>query len=150
MSKFQFRLATLVKLREAARDERRAALAEAQRALDLLDQRLAGNRQEQVELKQLCKSVTTPGQVNVDRLLDAQRYEAVLLAEAQRLTQQQATIAAECERRREALVAADREVKTLEKLRDKQLARWQQAADRTEQKQFDEIASRRAAVEAVS
>jgi len=147
MSKFQFRLATLVKLKEAARDERRASLAEALRALALLEERLGANRQEQRELRQMCKSVTKPGHVNIDRLLDAQRYEVVLLTEEQRLRQQLATIQAECDRRREALVAADREVKTLENLREKQEQRWRQTEEQQEQKRLDEVASRRAAVE---
>jgi flagellar export protein FliJ len=50
-------------------------------------------------------------------------------------------------RRREALVAADREVRTLEKLRESQHERFRREEETRETKRLDEVAGRRAAGE---
>ena len=143
MPQFRFRLATLQKLREALRDQRRSALAEAQHALDLLDEQLARVAAEFQELRRRYQSAARPGALEVDRLVEVQRYELVLRAEQQRFEQQRETIRAEVERRREALVAADREVKVLEKLREKQETRHRREDDQREMKRIDEVAGRR-------
>ncbi|HEX7450504.1 MAG TPA: flagellar export protein FliJ [Pirellulales bacterium] len=145
MARFQFRLATLLKLREALRDERRAQLAEALRLSDELQLR----RDEIDELLRGAQrsQVVAPGAVNVDRLLDATRYDVVLRVEKAQLEGQQATVAAEIEKRRQALVAADREVRSLELLRETQRERHNAEEESKARKELDEIASRRYAAE---
>lgn len=145
MARFQFRLATLLKLREALRDERRAQLAEALRLSDELQLR----RDEIDELLRGAQGsqVVAPGAVNVDRLLDATRYDVVLRVEKAQIEGQQATVAAEIEKRRQALVAADREVRSLELLRETQRERHNAEEESKARKELDEIASRRYAAE---
>ncbi|HEX5446263.1 MAG TPA: flagellar export protein FliJ [Pirellulales bacterium] len=145
MARFQFRLATLLKLREAFRDERRAQLAEALRLGDELQLR----RDEIEELLREAQQsqAVSPGAFNVDRLLDATRYDVVLRVEKARLEGQQASVAAEIEKRREALVAADREVRSLELLRETQRERHNAEEETKTRKELDEIASRRYAAE---
>jgi flagellar export protein FliJ len=75
-------------------------------------------------------------------LIDSQRYEFLLLAQVEALKQQAVRLTEETERRREALVAADREVRTLEKLREKQKLEHQQEQQRLEVKFLDEVAAR--------
>src|SRR5438552_3364973 len=145
MPPFRFRLATLQKLREALRDQRRSALAEAQHALDLLDEQLARVAAELDDLRRKYAAAARPGRVEVDPLVEAQRYELVLRGERQRFEQQRETIQAEVERRREALVAADREVKVLDKLREKQELRHRREDEQREMKRIDEVAGRRVA-----
>ncbi|HZZ73861.1 MAG TPA: flagellar export protein FliJ [Pirellulales bacterium] len=147
MSAFRFRLATLLKMREAVRDQRRAALAEALHAIALLDEQLNRLRSDLGDQKQQLHAAARPGRVDVDRLLEAQRYEFVLLGEITRLSQQRQTVSTEAENRREALVVADREVKVLEKLREKQQLRQRAQDEREDIKRFDEIAGRIGAVE---
>jgi flagellar protein FliJ len=150
MAKFKFRLATLLRLREAARDERRAELAEAYRVDDMLQQRLREVAGELDSLREQCRQAAGPGTVDVDRLVEAQRYELALIGHQRHLQQQREGVTAEIERRRAALVEANRDVRVLEKLRDKQSLRYQQEENRQEIKRLDEVAQQRAAREVVA
>ena len=142
MPPFRFRLATLLKIREGTRDERHSALAEAQYALRLVEEKIANVREEMAQLKRDYASSARPGQISVDRLLDDQRYERVLLSELRHLEQQREKVGAEVERRRDVLVEADREVKVLEKLREKQTQRAIKEDNLGEIKRLDELAGR--------
>ena len=144
MSKFKFRLATLLRLREATRDERRAALAEAYRVDDVLRERIGGMQAELDRLKNQCRRIAGPGDVDIDQLVEAQRYEVGLRAQQNQLTRQRKAVAEEIERRRQALLEADREVRVLEKLRDKQAALHLHEQQRRDVKRLDEVAQQQA------
>jgi flagellar protein FliJ len=144
MAKFKFRLATLLKLREATRDERRAELAEAYRADDILQERLDQIHGELDAMKSGCRKAVGPGAVNIDLLIESQRYEVTLRAYEKQALAQRERLAAEIERRREALLAANREVRVLEKLRDHQLERHRDEENRRDIKRLDEVAGQRA------
>jgi flagellar FliJ protein len=136
-----FRLQTLLRLRIAERDERRSELAKALRAEALLlaeQERLSG---EQVELTERQRRLKSPGEVNVDELLSTHRYDVVLAAQGRQLAGQVAQVAAETERRRLAVVEADRQVRVLEKLRERQAAADRKQDERREARQYDEIAA---------
>jgi flagellar export protein FliJ len=141
MKKFQFRPETLLRLREATRDERRSQLADAFRVAATLDQQHAELERGLAAVRESQRSPT--GSVDVDRLLNAQRYEMVLQAEKRQVEQQQAAVAVEIERRREALVLADQDVRALEKLRETQARRWREEEERQSMKELDEVAGRR-------
>jgi flagellar export protein FliJ len=147
MPRFQFRLATLLRLRELARDERRALLAE---ALRLADQ-VRARQQETTALVESTRKLQRPsaGAIDVDGLLNATRYELVLRAELQQLEMQQATIGVEIEKRRQALIEADREVRSLERLRETQQERHLAEEEERARKELDEIAVRQYAAEPV-
>jgi flagellar protein FliJ len=149
MAKFKFRLATVLKLREATRDERRTALAEAYRVDDVLRQRLQQVADEILQLKDQCRRVAGPGPVAVDQLVAAHHYEITLQSQQLQLTSQRETVAAEIERRREALTVADREVRVLEKLRANQAVQHRQAEHQQEIKLLDEVAQQRVARAAI-
>ena len=140
MSVFKFRLAPLLQLRAATRGERRAALAEAYRVDEVLRQRLAAVTGE---LQALCaerRQLAAPGVVNVDRLVESQRYELVAKMQEAQLVRQREGVAAEIQRRRQALVEADREVRVLEKLRDRQAEAFRREEEHKEAKRLDEVA----------
>ncbi len=141
MPEFRFRLTTLMRLREQTRDERRAKLAEAYAAEQVLRDRRAMIDRELANTALLQKR-SASGAVNVDSLLDVHRYQMVLKAEQQVVEKQSEMLATEIEKRRQALVAADREVRVLEKLREKQHDRFQHDQAVIAQKQLDEMASR--------
>jgi flagellar export protein FliJ len=143
MPSFRFRLSTLLRLREAWRDERRTHLAEAQQAEQLVLHRIAEIERELAELQRRALDAARPGTVNVDRLAEAARYEMILKVERQSADQQRQAVAAEVQKRRETLVAADREVRVLEKLRDTQRERHREEETRQETKRLDEMAARR-------
>ncbi len=140
MPKFQFRLATLLRLREATRDERRGRLAEAYRVDEVVEAQLESVAGELDWLRGRCRRVAGPGKVDVDQLTETQRYELALRAQQMQLRQQREQVAVEIERRRRALIAADRDVRVLEKLRDRQAENHRQTENRLEIKQLDEAA----------
>ncbi len=142
MAKFKFRLATLLRLREAARDERRAELAQAYRADEILQEQRTRLAADLRELERHIRRVSAPGQLDVDRLLEARRYELVLRSQQQQAGQQHEALQAEIERRRRAVVDANREVRVLEKLRQRQYERHSQEESRQEVKRMDEAAGR--------
>jgi flagellar protein FliJ len=145
MAKFKFRMATLLKLREATRDERRAELAEAYRADDILGERLAQIRGELDAMVAGCRKAAGPGVVDIDLLIEAQRYEVTLRVYEKQALEQRMRLAVEIERRREALLAANREVRVLEKLRERQIERHRDEENRRDVKRLDEVATQRAA-----
>jgi flagellar protein FliJ len=144
MTTFHFRLATLLRLREATRDERRGALAEAYRVDDVLRQRIEHVARELASLRAQSRQAAARGAVDVDRLLEAQRYELALRAAERQLAEQRASVAEEIERRRRDLAEAGREVRVLEKLREKQQWRHNREEARRETKVLDEVGLRRA------
>ncbi|MEN6493503.1 MAG: flagellar export protein FliJ [Thermoguttaceae bacterium] len=143
MAKFKFRLATLLRLRERARDDRRAQLAQAYQAESLLREEQQRLAREVAELSEGSRAARAPGTLNVDRLLETRRFELVLKAQLQDLEKKQKILEEEIGRRREALVEANRQVRVVELLRDRQLARQRQEEERQEVKLLDEVAGRR-------
>ncbi len=142
MPKFRYRLASLLKLREATRDERRAELAEAYQAETVLAQRRRELDDAIHENRKHLRQTAGPGQVDVDTLVGGHRHQLLLAAQRQLMDQQRQQLEAEIERRRERLVEADREVRALEKLRERQRDRFQYEEDRKEIKRLDEVAAR--------
>jgi flagellar FliJ protein len=134
----KFRLATLLRLKEADRNDRRSELAEAFRAAESIEERMAEVRQNLDDLRRL--QTVEAGGVDVDRLIEAGRYEMVLRVQQLQLEQNRLQVQAEVERRREVLVAADREVRVLEKLREKQQQKETAEMERLAMKRLDEVA----------
>jgi flagellar FliJ protein len=143
MGKFKFRLATLLRLREATRQDRRAELAEAYRVDDVLRQQLARLENELAALSAQCRKTVEPGEVDVDRLVEAQRYQVALRSQEFQIGRQIEAVQAEIQRRHQNLLEANREVRVLENLRDKQAFQHLQEEDRRERKRLDEIAQQR-------
>jgi flagellar FliJ protein len=141
MAKYKFRLETLQKVREAHRDQQRSALAEAFRAEHVLAENRAELAAEENELRQLKRSATDAKYLDVNRLLEAQRYELLLRAQAQELEKQAVLLAAETERRRQVLVEADREVRVLELLDERHCRAHYRELERKETKLLDEAAT---------
>jgi flagellar FliJ protein len=144
MSKFKFRLATLLRLREATRDERRTELAEAYRVDDTLKRQLQRTEEEITSMQADCRKTVEPGEVDLDRLVEAQRYKIALRLQRLQIARQRETVQTEIERRRQVLAEANREVRVLENLRDKQAGQHRQQEDRREMKRLDEVAQQQA------
>ncbi len=143
MAKFRFRLATLLKIREATRDEKRTRLAEAYLAEETLKERKIELAEQVEAARRQHHNVAQPGLVNLDQLVETHRYGVVLDAQGQVLENQMKLLGEEIERRREVLVAADREVRILEKLREKQHKRHRKEAMKQEIKELDEAAGQK-------
>lgn len=143
MAKFKFRLATLLKLRENTREQRRRQLAEAFRVDDLLKRQIEGIDDQIAQLRHQCRAAVNVGEVNLDTLVAAQRNEMALRFQRGQVTKQREHVATEIEKCRAAVIEADREVRILEKLEEKQLARHQEEELRTEIKELDEAGIQR-------
>jgi flagellar export protein FliJ len=143
MAKYKFRLETLQKVREARRDENRASLAEAFRAEQILAESRAELVIEAESLRELQRSASAGRYLDVNRLLEAQRYALLLNAQSQELAKQAMLLAAESERRRQMLVESDREVRVLELLDERHQREFTQEQQRRETKVLDELATNR-------
>jgi flagellar FliJ protein len=143
MAAFRFRLQSLLRLREADRDRCREQLAAAYRADQLLVQRQESVRQEIDQNTELVRSRSQPGLVPIDGLLLSHRYELLLQAQWRQLATQRQQVGIEIERRRQALVEADRELRVLEKLRERHAAQYQATQERHAVRELDEMALRR-------
>lgn len=141
MAKYRFRLETLRKLRASHRDALRGALADAYRAEEVLGERRAAIADEQAHVREIQRRALGGGHLDVNRLIEAQRYEMILKAHEQLLAEQSATLAVETDRRRTALVEADRAVRVLDLLDEKKKNQHRRAELRMETKELDEIAS---------
>jgi flagellar export protein FliJ len=139
----RFRLATLLKLREMTRDERRRALAQALDAAAILARQREQLEAEQSAIRGWSLDQAGPGRVDVDQCLALGRYQLLLQTQIAGIARQEKQVAEEIERRRRALTEADREVRTLEKLRERQEERERIAEERLDIKRFDEIAGQR-------
>src|SRR5437868_15462334 len=95
-------------------------------------------REEQAGTLARTRELKSPGAADVDALLQTHRYEIVLASQRRQLEQQMDQVEQETERRRQAVVEADRGVRVLEKLRERQTAAWRLAADRRQMKQRSE------------
>ena len=139
MSRFQFRLQTLLKLRENERQQRQVELAQAWEAERILRGQIEMIAVEIAGAKDKVRAASMPGEVQVDSLLELQRYGWQLRAQALAAKERLVQIQAEVERRRKVLVEADRQVRMLEKLRDKQSAAATAELLHREQKTLDEM-----------
>jgi flagellar FliJ protein len=143
MARFRFRLQTLRRLREITRDELRVRLAEAYRAEQILADERAALETERAGLAELQRQLVDRGALDVNRVLAAQRYQLVLEAQSRTLAEQAARLEEEIERRREAVVDADRQVRVLDKLRERREREHRYAAERAEAKRLDEVGANR-------
>ena len=142
MSKFKFRLSTLLRLRETTRDECRTELAQAYRADEIVEAEQERIEAELTKLENESRTAVSPGQLDVDRLLEARRYCLVLGGQRKHAAGQRDAIAEEIERRRRKLVEADRQMRVLEELRERQRRRHRDNENRLEIKALDEVAAR--------
>ena len=143
MASFQFRLATLLKLRENERRQRQIELGQAMEAERIMLQRAENIAEEIAAAKSSARAASSPGAVSVDTLLELQRYSLQMRAQARLVAEQISQVRTEVERRRQVLVEADRQVRTLEKLRDKQAASFQFELQRVEQRHLDEVGQKK-------
>lgn len=148
MPRFRFRLETVLKLRRSQRDERRHHLAEALEAEQILLEHERQLDEEVVRVREHLRSGSKPGELHVDNLINAHRYELVLRTRRGQIEQQKQQVAAEVERRRQALVEADKQVRMLEKLEEKQRLKHRHEELEREMKHLDETAQQRAALRA--
>jgi flagellar FliJ protein len=124
MRPFHFRLNKVQHIRQSVREQRRLELLEAQQAEDHVSSQIADLQSELQSLQSHARFAAAPGRLNIDDLRHTQRFERSLRGELQSAQTRRQALSAEVERRREAVVEADREVKVLDRLEEKQRAQY--------------------------
>src|SRR5688572_14716973 len=114
-----FRLISVLKLREQARDERRRELAQGYEAERVLRERSSAMQQEIDVLRDRTRKASSQGIVRVEDLLAARRYEMIVKSQIAEVESQIKQVLGEIEQRRAALVEADRDVKVIENLQQR-------------------------------
>jgi len=138
---FKFPLESLIKIRDTALKERQAALAKAYNARHVLEEALQDVEQQLMEGTTTARSLMQTGQtVNVAHLLGIRRQEMFLRANQNELVQKIAKADEEIERRRAAVVEANKELKAVEKLKEKRYEKYLEEEKIKETKAMDEIA----------
>ena len=137
---FAFRLKSVLVVRQRERGQRRSELAEAVRAEALL-----GERRRRLELQRSDTGspvAQTGGELNLSHLQAADQFRRVLRRELKSLTDELQRAQAEVDERRQAVVAADQQVRALEKLHERQRAEFDRQHATRRQRELDEAASR--------
>ncbi|TWU00329.1 Flagellar FliJ protein [Botrimarina colliarenosi] len=137
-----FRLETVARLREARRDAARAQLADGLRAAEVLatkHEELTAQFTQLLEERRLAAA-----RLDTAWLMSAGRYELVLRADERTLNENIAAVDREIDRRRQLVAEADREVRAIEVLRERQEEAERKEAARREAKLMDEHGSRMA------
>jgi flagellar FliJ protein len=142
MATFHFDLQPLLSVRETERRQRRAQLAETLDEQRHLLERQAALERELDEQRQLVRRSASPGVLDAGRLLRASRYQLAVRRQLGDLAGQLQTLGLEVERRRQALLEADREVRVLEKLRERKLRRFAERQLAAERRELDEAGQR--------
>jgi flagellar FliJ protein len=143
MAKFRFRLETLHRLREMNRDELRVRLAEAIQAEQIVGAQRQELLREAAALAAARREQFAAGSPDISRVLNAQRYQLMLEAQERALAEQAQKLAEEIEVRRLAVVEADRQVRVLDKLRERRAAQHAATQNAADAKRLDEIATTR-------
>lgn len=91
------------------------------------------------------RGAVNKNELDIDRVMDGHRHQLSLQARLAELDKAMTEARQQVEECRTKLVAADRQVKVLEKLHERQLAAHQRRMAQAEAKQLDEIANVRAA-----
>lgn len=142
----KFRLATLLKIREQERDKAAQEVMDARTAIQKLENAKQDVLDENQRMNEFRK-LSSLGTVNMQTILDSQRYQMLLTAQVQQLDDHLGKLRQELERREAALLSRQQDVKSLEKLRDQKQERWEQEQNVQMQQKTDEWASVRFATD---
>lgn len=136
--KFQFRLQSIMKLREAERNEKQAELAEAIQADQILVQQVLSINQKLNDVSVEIRDVQRTS-IDVDHLLGMKRFQAELRGQIVELLNQRQQLEQEIARRQNNLAEANKSLKTIQKLEDNAKAEHRQEMDKKEQEVLDEF-----------
>ncbi|HUP78378.1 MAG TPA: hypothetical protein VM260_07405 [Pirellula sp.] len=144
----KFRLSTLLKIRERDRDIAAKAVQDVRLAIEKLDeaQRIIDEANQQMNE---ARKQSSFGAINLHQILDAQRYQMVLSAQAAQIADHKGKLNQELERRQFTLVQSQKAVKSLEKLRDQRVQAADDHALAQQQERLDEWSSIRHAMIAI-
>lgn len=139
MAQFKFRLDPIIQLRMRARDSAAQAFQQALQASEQLRGEIERIIQES-DSQRPGQSAASQGEVKPQMLLESQRFQVQLKQQVRELEGKLAAIDAEGEKRRKVLVEAERELRSLEKLREREEAAFNLREAKSEQANLDQWA----------
>ncbi len=139
---FQYRFASILELRRRQRDEVGAAVGQAHEAIRRVDEQTEMIQRERTSLHTDAQHRRL-GSVSVDGLLSQGRYDMQLQAQIQSLAKTRGELVQELQRRQQALVLAEAEVRRFEKLEEKDRMAFRSAILRREQAESDDATASR-------
>lgn len=142
MKKFAFRLERLGKLRERTREQKRLAHAEAIDYQRRVESQLAQLQDLRHRERLALADTLVEGRISVENVIGSRVFDGRLAQYTQHLQRQLSQIAQVVAARRVELIAAERDVRILEKLEVRQRQRHDEASNRAEIQTMDEIAGR--------
>lgn len=139
MSIFKFRLQGLLRLRESQRDEARLLLADLLRQDALLIDDQAGLDGAVAIARTELGTSTVLGPVDLRRHRDLQSFETGLRQRRRWIDTARRALEPQIAERRQALAAAQRELRLLEQLAEREAAEHRAAVERAAQRELDEL-----------
>jgi len=141
---FKFRLDPLIAIRDHKLKECQRALAQAYEARKILEKDLQEIDRQLEEGIVAVRSVIQPGQtINLQNLIGFRRQEMFLRASQEELMEKIKAVDKGIDIRLAAVVEANKELKIIEKLKEKRYEKYLDAENKAEMKMMDEIAGNR-------
>lgn len=138
MPKFKFRFQSMLRLRQAQLGEARLCLAGLVRSGGLLMAELA-RLDAATLLAHEHIGTRKAGPVDLRARRELEQYERGLCRQREAIRGQQRVVEFEIERSRQALAVAQRELRLLEELAQREASEFETACDRTAQREVDEL-----------
>ncbi|MBN1587980.1 MAG: flagellar export protein FliJ [Pirellulales bacterium] len=135
-----FRLAALLLVRKTRRDMCRTQLVQSCHTDEIIGQRQEELDRQRSGLLDQCREAAAPGAVRLDRLIEYRHYDQHLTAQQDELAKQRQDATLTINWHRKELLAANREVRILEKLEAKQQDAYRERGERRETRMLDEMA----------
>ncbi|MDR1964037.1 MAG: flagellar export protein FliJ [Planctomycetaceae bacterium] len=140
---FQFRLEPLITIRDNVLKEKQGELAKAYEARRIAEEKKQELEQELSENVAAGRQRMTAGAIDIEFLLGLRRHEMYINAQMDVVQGHLRQIDEEIERRRIAVMEAHKELKIVEKLKEKRYERYQTEENRKEIIRMDETALRK-------
>lgn len=143
MKRFEFRLESLLGLRRHAEESAKRAFGAARSAADRQAEDVKRFEAAEAEAKTGLRGASGATELRIADVLAHQRFVAAQARRAASERKRLADLDAAAAKAREAFVAASRDRKALDRLRERRESEWSAEALKDEQKALDEAASRR-------
>ncbi len=140
MKQFNFRLQSILQLRERERDAAATAYQQTVAAIEQLQQEIE-KTQEEYSQQHPVQTTAASGAVNSQQLLESQRFQMHLVQRVHHLQKNIQTVKVEQERRRQLLVQCEQAVEAMLKLKNKQQLLWRETGERKANAELEEWAS---------
>ena len=140
---FTFRLEPLISIRNSVLKEKQASLAQAFEWMRIIEEERLRLEQDIASNMQSAREMLHSGKIDANFLLGVQRLDAFLSPQLEKARLAIVLHEEEIERRRQAVLEANKDLKIIEKLKEREYEKYLVDERRKETIEMDEIAGRR-------